>query len=128
MKWMTGLLQNGVRPGDPLMLLDAIVYALYSVQLKRRSLLIPGLAGDAGEHDREGTQGLHRAWSRLGWWATKSPDWGTDDYWRTTSRCAGLCQSVCGRIGRDGRCGSNDGGEKGGRGRASAGGGPHSLP
>jgi hypothetical protein len=39
MKWMTGLLQNGVRPGDTLMLLDAIVYALYSVQLKRRSLL-----------------------------------------------------------------------------------------
>jgi hypothetical protein len=45
---MTGLLQNGVRTGDTLTLLDAIVYALNSVQLKRRSLLIPGWQWKAG--------------------------------------------------------------------------------
>ena len=36
------LLQNGVHPGDALMLLDALVYALYGVLLKRWSLPIPG--------------------------------------------------------------------------------------
>ena len=39
---LTSLLQNGVHPGDALMLLDAIVYALYGVLLKRWSLPIPG--------------------------------------------------------------------------------------
>jgi drug/metabolite transporter (DMT)-like permease len=39
---LTTLLQKGVHPGDALMLLDAIVYALYGVLLKRWSLPIPG--------------------------------------------------------------------------------------